>query len=230
MRTKTLLTPDYVNAATPPENGERWISDSQVKGFGLRLWVSGNGGSKAFALRIRDVNGRIVRETFDQNDHSWDAELLGNGGLSKRSLGSSLDAARCWAQDRINVLKGGLSRAQRRKRRYDKVASYIGAMTFGEAEQRTLRRLERLGRKQNYIDQISFLLRKVPVELRSSTLEKLDAKILAIAITQLHPGQSRVLQSFVGQIYKRAARWHRPLNKTHESITQHISRIRQSRK
>lgn len=232
MRTKTLLTPEYVNAATAPENGERWISDSEIKGFGLRLWSSAKGGGKALCIRLRDHNGHIVRETFDPFQNSWDVELFGDGRSGEQFIGHNLDAARNWAQHRINVLKGGLSRAERWEQRSQNARDRVRAMTFGEAEDRMLHRMERQGRNQNYVVQIKTLGGRISAELRSSVLEKVNEKAMAIAITQdhLHSGQSRVLRSFVGQVYKRAARWYGPLARKHKSINQHVSRIQRSQK
>jgi hypothetical protein len=229
MRTKTLLTPEYVNAATPPKKGERWISDAAIKGFGLRLWSGAKGGSKAFCIRLRDQNGHIIRETFDPFQNSWNVKLLDNG---EQCLGSSLDEARNWARDRINVLKGRQSEAERRRRRYERAAIRIREMTFDEAESRTLRRMERQGRNQNYLDQINGLRGAISVELRSSLLEKVDAEAMAMAVTQtsLPFGQSRTLRSFVGQVYKQAAQWYGPLARKHESINQHILRIQRVQK
>ena len=87
------LTPELVDAALPPERGERWIGDTDIQGFGLRLWTTTSGEGKAFAIRTSGSNGITVRRTFDPKDSSeYRCALL----LDPRpgELGSYLASAR----------------------------------------------------------------------------------------------------------------------------------------
>jgi hypothetical protein len=90
------LTPEFVDTALLPEQGERWIGDTEIQGFGLRLWRTRAGEGKAFAIRTPSVDGINVRRTFDPRG-SWEYqyELL----LDRRpgKLGSYLASARRWA-------------------------------------------------------------------------------------------------------------------------------------
>ena len=99
---RRLLTTSFVDAATPPENGERWISDTKLRGFGLRLWPSTHGEGKAFAIRTTDRKGRSIRMTYDaeaRNEYFF-------GFDKKLSLGDVLDKAREWAKDELCRTKG----------------------------------------------------------------------------------------------------------------------------
>jgi hypothetical protein len=61
---RRLLTADFVNRATPPDLGERWIADTKLRGFGLRLWRTSSGEGKALAIRVVDTEGRSIRRTY----------------------------------------------------------------------------------------------------------------------------------------------------------------------
>jgi hypothetical protein len=68
------LTPEFVHSVTPPERGERWIADTKLKGFGLRLWATRSGGNKAFAVRVLNANGHSIRKTFNLTGQ-WRTDL-----------------------------------------------------------------------------------------------------------------------------------------------------------
>ena len=76
-----------MNNLSAPAHGERWIADTEVRGFGVRMW-SGNSKGKSYAIRVKDKNGKMVRETI----------------YSVRE--GSLEYVRNLALIRINELKG----------------------------------------------------------------------------------------------------------------------------
>lgn len=103
------LTPDVVDALPLPGQGERWIADTQVRGFGLRLWPTG----RAYAIRVSDQAGRAIRRSFapdwgaDWRD--WDMDRAFSRSPDDEyapRLGRFLDAARDWARVEIARAKG----------------------------------------------------------------------------------------------------------------------------
>jgi hypothetical protein len=48
---RRLLTAEYVDGVERPPTGELWIADTEIRGFGLRVWTGEGGDFKAFAIR-----------------------------------------------------------------------------------------------------------------------------------------------------------------------------------
>lgn len=102
---RRFLTPLFIDELEPPSSGERWISDTSVRGFGVRLWSYNGVGGVAYGLRSTDANGRAVRKTFhpyrDSGNNFWwrlrtgQIEMAPDGGIA---LSSFLDDARDWAR------------------------------------------------------------------------------------------------------------------------------------
>src|SRR5580704_9760279 len=98
---RRLLTATFVDSVTLPNRGERWIADTRLRGFGLRLWRSTGGEGKAFAIRAIDTKGRQIRRTYDgeaRNEYFPPHQ--------RRTLGDALDSARDWAADELCRAKG----------------------------------------------------------------------------------------------------------------------------
>lgn len=121
MVTRAYLTKEFINSISLPEKGERWISDTVIKGFGLRIWRFGHTTGAAFAIRTTDFDGKSVRRTYqpwvDYSTYcpprSWvDFERLGHVRPKSKpmDLASHSDVARLWARDQIAELKGQLCR------------------------------------------------------------------------------------------------------------------------
>lgn len=86
------LTVDLINELEPPLKGERWIADTEVLGFGLRLW-GGKTSGKSFAIRVSNKNGKTIRSSISSvGDKQW--------------LDLQLNIARDIARDKIRQLKG----------------------------------------------------------------------------------------------------------------------------
>ena len=68
MDERRRIDSDFLDSVRPPEIGERWIADTLVCGFGLRLWAGKKGGGVAFCVRVSDLNGKSVRKTYDPFD------------------------------------------------------------------------------------------------------------------------------------------------------------------
>lgn len=110
---RRLLTAEFVDGLVPPTHGEIWIADTEVRGFGVRLWAHRSGTGKVFCIRKTDKNGRSIRKTFqpfadggtfirwglrqDQSLFDPDNQLI---------LGLFLESAREWARVEIDRIKG----------------------------------------------------------------------------------------------------------------------------
>jgi len=119
------LTPKLVNSLSPPDRGEKWIADTAVPGFGVRLWATPSGGGKAFSIRATDADGKVVRKVF--RPPSW-----WSFDENPRQLGEYLKSARYWARNEINRLRGlpTFEEIEERKRR--QIAARRGKHTLFE--------------------------------------------------------------------------------------------------
>jgi hypothetical protein len=230
MQTKTLLTPELVDSVELPSQGERWISDSLIKGFGLRLWSGSRAGSKAYAIRIRDLNGRIVRETYDPNQSSaWSMwrlrHLINDGEVAEPAFGDCLESARSWARRRIHWHKGGSIVAERRHKWRCRLAMRIQGMTFDELSDHIIRVMKRRGRSEDYIFNVMRLKHGLSSRTRLSTPEAMDVTAIAdeIISRDVSGGNARVLHRFVGQVYKFANRYV-DVDKKSEAINRRVAR------
>lgn len=123
---KVCLNPEYVDGLTAPAKGEFWIGDTHVRHFGVRGWAGKKGGSIAFAIRLRNSAGRLVRETFDVwRDYLDQHGMWSLGNYWEKPLGDLLEPARQWARDRIAFHYGYPTRQQivdeRRKRKREEI-------------------------------------------------------------------------------------------------------------
>jgi hypothetical protein len=142
-----------VNALEPPAEGEQWVGDADLPGFGVRLWAGKKGGGACYAVRVRDHRGRIVRESFSIWS-DWHARYRIRRLLEQDEidlpLGSFLDDAREWARDRIRILKGGKSRSERRHELYCRASKAAQQLSLAQVADRTFQKLERSGRNADY--------------------------------------------------------------------------------
>lgn len=112
MVARRLLTVEFVDSVSPPTRGELWIADTQIYGFGLRLWATANSSGAAYAIRVTNSKGRSVRKTynpyedFERNPFlrlgSQEGSFSTNGQIK---LSFFLTYARSWARDEINKIK-----------------------------------------------------------------------------------------------------------------------------
>jgi hypothetical protein len=198
---RRLLTPDFVDSAAIPEIGEAWIADTKVRGFGLRVWASQQGGGKAYAIRIADRGGRMVRRTYAHPD--W---------APPNALGSILEQARSWARDEINDLKGRQSVWEELKANQKWVRNVVASRSFEALASAKIQGMQHYGADQNYIDNLEKLFFNViPKDIRAKPIKTISARRLAAALRQLDdkPGQARALRSFVGQLLKSAGEFDR---------------------
>jgi hypothetical protein len=201
-----LLTPEFVRAVKPPAKGERWIADTKLKGFGLRLWATPSGVGKAFALRTSNA-GKKARKTFDPRP-VFVGLVKGRKHLSSQGLVDSLESARSWARDEIDIAKGRSTLEEDRQARREHIARRMNRLTLEQAAEKLTRGMLAEGRSQPYVDRLNKLFAiHVPQEVRSLRLSEVPPRKLARALVSMagHGGNLRTLKSFVRQIYDRAA-------------------------
>lgn len=221
---KLCLTPDAVDAIALPTKGEVWIGDNHVQHFGVRAWAGKKGGGKAYAVRLRDQFGVLVRETY-QPDR--DFPLYYWARAWEKPLGYFLDPARAWARDRVAAHQGLLTSADRRHQQWQRRKAKVLATTIGDAFDRKMDRLRRKSRDHLYVDHIQNLVGlHVPKRLLGSSFRNVPVRRLADAISQreISYGNVKVLRVFVSGVFKDAAEHFGPLRYKLESIQRRCAR------
>jgi hypothetical protein len=198
---RRLLTTSFVNAAIPPKNGERWISDTKLRGFGLRLWGSIRGEGKAFAIRTTDRKGRSIRRTYDaeaRNEYFF--------GFDKRpSLGDVLDKAREWAKDELCHAKGRPTLREEKDNHRRRFERRLSKLTLNDLVQARFRGMEIRGLTEQYVDTLKKLYHQhVPLRVQQTRISRIRPRMLEKVYRPLSgkPGSARTLHAFLGQIIK----------------------------
>jgi hypothetical protein len=221
---RARLTPRLVFEAACPASGERWISDTKIKGFGLRLWSTKSGGQKAFAIRISDAHSRKVRRTFDPST-SWRArfKFQHSNRVNAYGLGEYLEEAREWARDEIDRLKGRPTLRDEHWNRHRDAGELVLALTLNDAASARLKGLASKNASEDYIYQLNKLFAlHIPDEMKCTPLGKLNPKHTARTLVRsdASPGNVRALRSFLSQIIERGAAFHGPLLRFHDEFAQ----------
>ena len=225
------LTAKFVDGLEPPNHGEIWISDAEIRGFGVRLWAGKKGGGACYAIRLRDERNRVIRESFsiwsDWFARRKVSELISRGEFDYR-LSHFLDEARAWARDRIRHLKGGQRRSDRRHEFYHRASVAAQKLTLAQMAERVFVKLEKSGRNPDYVVQLRKLFWTLTDSIRASLMTEMHVKALAegIANPNLPVMQSRTLQSFIGQLYSRLGKWYGPGGNIKDKINQRVSALR----
>ena len=215
-----FLTPDFVNSVQPPAEGEVWIADTKVKGFGLRLFASDKFG-KSFAIRVHDETGRLVRRSFSKSlihrgrPRSFHEEI---------ELGELLEDARSWARQEINELKHlNLAEEEDRKDRAE-VAHLVREMTFKRAAENLIKGLRARGRSPAYTTSLFGILKYIPDRLMQKTLAEITPEEMAEALVNngIDPGNMGKLRSLVVQVFKRADDFGAGLSEFREELSNYI--------
>lgn len=221
MPQKRLLTPDFVDRQCPPDQGEVWIADTMIKGFGLRLWATASGGNKAFCFRGKGMQGIPTRRTFSIDRHLDGFDHFLYDGLP---LGRYLEIARRWAIDCKVAINNGKGLSQTElfyldylQRRADN--NKINGIEFGRAARAILKGFWLQAKKKDYIKKRSKYFKKyISVELQKKPFKSIDPKDIAECFDGLLPGQSHylILRNFITRVYEEVSYFdyeYRPLNK-----------------
>jgi integrase len=213
-----------VDALSPPVKGEIWLGDDHLAHFGVRAWAGKNGGAKAYAIRLRDQFGILVRETYrpdrDYPFFRWE-------GAWDQPLGYFLKHARSWARDRIALNLGLLTSADRQRRLWRRRKARILGTTIGHAVNRKVEALRLRSQNHLYVDHIQNLVGiHIPQEVLDATFRKVPVRRLADAISkrEISYGNVKVLRAFIGGVFKEAAGAFAPLRWKLESIQRRCSR------
>lgn len=204
---KRLLTPEFVNEVSPPEKGERWIADTKVKNFGLRLWATKSGGSKAFCIRV----GTSKRKTYDPYSNPWFSFNIRKEPDTEDQLGAYLNQARNWAAVEIQKINAPIEKTSQLRREDQENREYfqthIKKMTLEQAAISFIEGRKKQGFSIAYTDQIDSLFHKWDEpELKETPLTQISPKQLAkTLVNQKYAwGNIRVLRMFFGQVFNQA--------------------------
>lgn len=198
------LTPELVDTADCPVRGEKWIADTVVSGFGLRIWKTG----KAFGIRVSDRAGRVVRKTYSPEIPRF--LLWQNAGQVK--LGAFLDLARDWARLEISRAKG-LAPSQEEQDRLDEEeearrvaeSDRIGRRTFLDLASEFVETGPIRGWSQEYTDRMRSLLHAhVPKPLLSKEIRNIEPGDYESLLTSPDIGDSTAmtLRHLIHQIHR----------------------------
>lgn len=214
------ITPEFLDSVESPERGERWIADTELRGFGLRLWGNRRGGSIAFAIRTTDRNGKVIRKTFDlfgPDSHSWRFQLY----LSRNEIDLSdgiplhffLEDARSWARKVIDQAKGRIptddeqaeiDQEDRENRKHFR--AYLEKMTLGRAAEITITYGPHRGWSEPYMDKMNWIFSKnIPEQLKDTPIAKVTEDDIrhVLASETVRPANARDLRSLLHQVFWR---------------------------
>ncbi|MCD6035083.1 MAG: hypothetical protein K0R63_824 [Rickettsiales bacterium] len=171
------LTASFVESLTPPIRGEKWISDTILPGFGIRLW-GGKTQGKSFAIRVNIGSKKIIRRTLSP------------------AKGVFLKSARIEAEREIKDLKMGIERYLLKQK--------IKSMTFAELAEYALQNQENANRSIQYIDDNRKRFDKfTPILLQQKkaidvTANEIESLLNAI---EYKPAQQKNLRSFIHYMF-----------------------------
>lgn len=190
------LTSEIVDTLTPPERGERWIPDQATPGFGVRLWATPSGSGKAFAIRVTDARGKVVRLTY-QTSLAWFVDE------DAPTLGWHLSSARRWAWDQINRLKGRPTFEELELRRRKQIAARRGKRTLQQEVDRVTGEMRKKKLSPVYIDRLDKLFAvHLSKDLKMTRISDISPVDLATALVNKQTSASniRVLRSFLWRV------------------------------
>jgi hypothetical protein len=166
---RNLLTAEYVDGVERPATGELWIADTEIRGFGLRVWASDTSDFKAFAVRKNDRSGRTIRRSFQpwRDGYHWHENWDNPEGKlpydehGRTRLGFFIKAARRWARRELDIIAGKKLSDQARAvldDEYNQMSDHSGAQlsdrTLGHLVDVTLRYGELRGWSESYRDRL----------------------------------------------------------------------------
>lgn len=183
---RRLLTSTYVNRVQPTRRGERWIADTKVRGFGLRVWPQG----KSFAIRTKDQEGRSTRRTICE------------------ARGYLLEDAREQAVRELRRLKGSPTIPTVR----EVWALKLPTLTVNQWVEKVLAVKEREKASKAYRESVHDLYARFAedkigrIKLADLTIQDVVETVQRASAT---PGQARKLQSFLHQVLSFAGVFYR---------------------
>ena len=212
---RVLLDKEVVDSAIVPLSGEAWISDSKVKGFGLRMYNGANGPSRSFAIRTTNSEGRSVRKTFDvlkaryeEHHRSRWSDYLDTARVEVPwdvSIGRYTKVARQWALNEIRTLKGLPTLLTENSARETTAERVLNGITLERAAQAVIANYRKMKLSITYVDRVDKLLANlVSPALKAKTLSSFsedDANKLHFCCEGLS-GNKRTLVPFLGRVFQ----------------------------
>ena len=113
MVVRRLLTTELLRNLEPPQCSEYWIADTQLRGFGARVWFSGGSTKFCYGIRKSDQSGKSVRRSLNLDTLRWmhynsadHAFGIYPSPFFERDLADFLPEARRWARLEIAKITG----------------------------------------------------------------------------------------------------------------------------
>lgn len=205
---RLYLTPQIVDEVAAPALGERWIADSALKGFGLRVWrkKSGDAG-KAYCVRTTDDAGRSTRRSWSHWDLAYGSSWL----FREYSLGDLLERARSEARDHIDQIKGRATLADEEQLQRNSAALLARSLTLegaakGVLQAMAIRQVSQRSRDRTF----KLFYQHVPAVLGAKLLTELTVADLeaVLSSSSLTPSNLETLRAFLGQAASVLSRFH----------------------
>lgn len=218
---RRLLTAEFVDSLTPPDRGEAWIADTEIRGFGLRVWASRTEEFKAFAIRKNDRSGKTIRKSFQpwQDGFSqrsalwhWEKPNLEFDENGRLKLGAFINVARSWAKQQIDIIVGRQTSDEVRRELHDeqqqmreRIGALLGERTLGDVVETMLTYGEARGWNEHYRDRLrhAFNLFDQTDAIRATKIADLaDGRLVQMIYgARLSPGNLRLLRSLFNAIF-----------------------------
>jgi len=182
---KRKLTAGFVDSQAPPATGELWFPDTEIKGFGLRLWAGVRQGGMAYCLRAKYQDGRMTRRQFDPCRHGQLITWGKPDTVTQSTLGDWLEVARNWARAEREKLAGATQTETTRYKARLKERDTLRASSLGNILDTYLKSKYSDSGAQHYIDFINnTIFEFIPMSLQQKTLAQISAEELAAALVQ----------------------------------------------
>jgi hypothetical protein len=171
---RLFISRNTVGEIELPALGEIWISDTKLRGFGVRIWRNPTGSiGGAYCIRTKDSLGKTRRWTFDVGrDHIPFSDVQAHfmyldNPEDKSDQSFKLEfayvaaPARAWARDALKRVKLGLpSISQEIKDQRRKIQQRVRKLTFETVAMSTLNNMQSQGISQAYFDRLDKLFHR----------------------------------------------------------------------
>jgi hypothetical protein len=214
MVTRARLTSKSVDDAIVPVKGEKWIADTKVRGFGLRLIMTSAGPRKLLCVRTTNKYGKSVRKSFDIETARHyrqpiflfepDPEEIEAGNIDKLTLGDFVEEAREWASKEIAKLKGLKTLDDENADRINQFRNKLAEVTLEQGANSVLANYQKMNMTDAYLIHLSKLFSiHVPQNLKSTKLaEFTEEQATQLSNLQaLKPGNRQSLRPFLAKIF-----------------------------
>jgi hypothetical protein len=212
MPARTVLTKEVVNKASAPDKGERWIADTRIPGFGLRVWRNGSGEvGRAFGVRVRATDGQIHRKTFNVWDNLGSYYLYRRYRYEDLTLGDLIEEARRWAEDSIDTLKGRTTLTEESEANRKSFGDVLGNIPLGRAMEAYLAGRRADGLTEAYLDRLDKLfVTFVSADTRALPIADVTSEMLLSSLSspRLSTGNLRVLRPLLKGLFSRYRSMH----------------------